>query len=302
MVKDAMISTIQKYSTKDGPGIRSTVFFVGCNLLCKWCSNPELIKFGYKYMIFEDRCTKCGLCEVKAPVGAIDLSGEKLSVDRESLDNIAEIAALCPASVFEQVGRKVTVDALFSELMKDKVFYDTSGGGVTFSGGDPMLFGSFLKELAAKLKAENVQVAVDTAGHYMPKRLKEVAEYTDIFLYDIKAYDESIHRECTGVGNKLILNNAKILVELGKALIVRMVIVPGQNDQLEDMLARVDFIASLGSQVKRLDILRYHELGVGKYQRLGMIYPLDQSLECNEDTIQTVYQYALEKGINTNIE
>ncbi|MGM0168486.1 pyruvate formate lyase activating enzyme [Enterococcus sp. AZ135] len=302
MVKEAMISTIQKYSTKDGPGIRSTVFFVGCNLRCKWCSNPELIKFGYKYMIFEERCTKCGLCETKAPAGAVDFSGERIRIDREKLNNISEISALCPANVFELVGRKVTVDDLFAELMRDKVFYDTSGGGVTFSGGDPMLFGGFLKELAAKLKAENVQVAIDTAGNYMPNRLKEVVEYADIFLYDIKAFDETIHRECTGVENKLILNNAKTLVELGKELIVRMVIVPGQNDQLEDMIARIDFIASLGPKVTRLDILRYHELGVGKYQRLGMVYPLNPSMKCDETAIRTIYNYALEKGINATIE
>lgn len=303
MSKEALISTIQKYSTKDGPGIRSTVFFVGCNLLCNWCSNPELIEFGYKYMVFEERCTKCGLCVDAAPPGAITLDNNQLQVNRERLSNIAEIAELCPVNVFEIVGKKITVAELFTELMKDKVFYDASDGGVTFSGGDPMLHGPFIQELAAKLKREGVHVAIDTAGNYSSNRLQEIAEFTDVFLYDIKAYDEKIHRAITGVGNKLILNNAKTLVELGKELIIRLVIVPGQNDQLEDMKARVDFIETLGSTVTRLDILRYHELGKGKYQRLGKVYPLDpQTLNGNEERIQEIYDYARIKGMNVHIE
>lgn len=302
MVEEAMISTIQRYSTKDGPGIRSTVFFVGCNLLCNWCSNPELIKFGYKYLVFEERCTKCQLCLKAAPQNAIDLSGEKIKIDRQRLTNIAEIAELCPANVFEVVGKKVTVAELFAELMKDKVFYDTSGGGVTLSGGDPLLQGGFLQALIGKLKKENIHVAIDTAGHYPAKKLREIAAQADTFLYDIKAFDEQIHRACTGVGNKLILNNAQTLIELGKELIVRMVIIPGQNDQLTDMKARIDFIEALGKNVSRLDILRYHELGVGKYQRLGLEYPLQQHLECHEQNIQEIYQYALIKGLNVHVE
>lgn len=302
MVKEAMISTIQRYSTKDGPGIRSTVFFVGCNLLCSWCSNPELIKFGCKYMIFAERCTQCGLCLSKAPAGAIDLTDNQLTVQREKISNIAEIAELCPTNVFEVVGKKVIVDELFSELMKDKVFYDTSGGGVTFSGGDPLLHGAFIKDLASRLKAENITIAVDTAGNFKPKRLEEIASYVDVFLYDIKAFDDHIHRNCTGVGNKLILTNAQRLVELGKEMIVRMVIVPGLNDQIEDMVARIDFIADLGPKVTRVDLLRYHELGKGKYQRLGLDYPLASLPECDEEKIQKVYHYALCKGLHATIE
>ncbi|RBP63343.1 pyruvate formate lyase activating enzyme [Alkalibaculum bacchi] len=268
MMKDkALISTIQFYSTKDGPGIRTTVFFVGCNLKCKWCSNPELIEPKVKDMYFKERDTQT-----------------------------------YPDEAYERVGYEITVGELFERLMRDKVFYDTSGGGVTFSGGEAALQSEFVIKISRRLREAGVHVALDTAGDIPSYKMKELAESVDMVLYDIKAYDGEIHNRCTGVDNKRILENAQLISDMDKDMIIRMIIVPGYNDALEDVYKRVDFIEGLGKAVKRLDILRYHNLGAGKYERLGIEYTIPIDLACDEESIDLIYSYALNKGFHVNIE
>jgi len=276
MGKKALISTVQGYATKDGPGLRTTVFFVGCNLHCAWCSNPELMAPGIKFMHFKERCTKqCVNIEI---------------------NNVSRPEA------FESIGYAVTVEELFQKLIRDKVFFDTSGGGVTLSGGEPAMYHDFIIELAVTLHAAGIHVALDTAGHYAKQRMLELANVFDLFLYDIKAFDNAIHEKCTGLSNYHILENVRLLADLGKNIIIRMVIVPGYNDDFLDIVKRVDFVVGLGTAVKRLDILRYHSLGAGKYARLGLFNPISEKLVCDETLIRKICAYAQSRNLAVYVE
>ena len=259
---EGLISTIQGYSTKDGPGIRSTVFLIGCNLRCAWCSNPELMLEGEKDMVF-------------------DLNGVRHT---------------------EHVGTRISANQLAEQLARDKIFYEESGGGVTFSGGEPALQAEFVKETAGLLNEMGISCALDTAGDVPYEVLEDLSTEMDLFLFDIKAYDESIHKRCTGVSNQRILSNAKRLAEQGNSLIIRLVVVPGYNDDRDDLKNRLLFVKSLGESVKRVDVLPYHALGAGKYQRLGLHYPLASDLKVTEECLEDIRSMAEDLGITIHIE
>ncbi|WP_312426856.1 glycyl-radical enzyme activating protein [Lacrimispora sp.] len=302
MERQGFISTIQKYSTKDGPGIRSTVFFMGCNLRCKWCSNPELLENRVRLMHFSERCIHCGACVEIAANKSIRFAARGCVIDREKCTNAAACADICPKSAYELVGHYITVSDLTEQLVRDEVFYRKSGGGVTFSGGEAALQGLFVAETAERLKANGIHTALDTAGALPWKAIEPVVRAVDMLLYDIKAIDPAMHMSCTGADNKYILENAIKAAELDKDMIIRLVIVPGLNDALTDVKERIDFIKSLGSNVKRVDILNYHTLGKGKYHRLGMMYPIAGEQQCGKAFLEEVKQYALTKGLNACLE
>jgi glycyl-radical enzyme activating protein len=293
-----LISTIQKYSTKDGPGLRSTVFLVGCNLRCKWCSNPELIEPGTKVMYFDQRCKQCGACVSIAVDHSIKFFESACKIDRQKCTNIAECVDVCSYDAYEKVGYEITSIDLYKKLIRDQVFYAMSGGGVTFSGGEPGLQAEFVHQTAKLLRADGIHVALDTAGLLCWNKLEILLGEVDLVLYDIKAFNPDIHHQCTGVNNKQILENAKLISETGKPMVIRMIIVPQMNDAIEDIMARLDFIKSLGNAVKQVDILEYHKLGLGKYHRLGYQYQLDDSPECKGAFIAEVKQRAISIGLN----
>ena len=229
-----LISTVQGYSIKDGPGIRSTVFCVGCNLRCKWCSNPELMLPGKKTMRFA-------------------VGGKERT---------------------QEVGVEITPEALAAKLVRDRIFYEETGGGVTFSGGEAALQADFVAQTARLLADKGILSALDTAGDVPFEQLAKITDVTEYVLYDIKTVDEDMHIACTGNGNRRILSNLRRLADRGQKLIIRLVIVPGYNDDLTDVKKRFQLIKSLGECVKRVDVLPYHTLGKGKYKRLGLQYPI----------------------------
>jgi len=296
-----LISTIQKYSTKDGPGIRSTVFLVGCNLKCKWCSNPELIGFGTKVMYFDKRCKQCGACVSIAANHSIEFFDSACKIDREKCTNIEDCVNICPYEAFEKVGYEITSNKLYEKLKRDQVFYTTSNGGVTFSGGEAGLQDEFVYETAKMLRADGIHVAMDMAGLLDWNILERLLEQVDLVLYDIKAFNYDIHKKCTGVDNKLILDNAKCISEKGKPMFIRLVIVPQMNDDIDDIKARLEFIKGLGDAVKQVDILKYHKLGLGKYHSLGLKYFLDETPECKDSFIDEVKQIAISFGLKVTI-
>ena len=246
-MQSGVISKIQKYSTKDGPGIRSTVFCAGCNVRCIWCSNPELIETENK--------------------------------------NFQTTA--------------ITARELSERLLRDKVFYDQSGGGVTFSGGEPALQPEFVRQTAALLKEAGVSCALDTAGCVEWDVLKTASENMDLILYDIKAADDGVHRSCTGASNALILENAKRLAQI-KKLHVRLILVPPYNDGA-DLEKRLDFVKSLGGAVSRVDILPFHKLGAGKYLSLGVNDPMKDLPECPPEAVSQAAAAAERMGIKAAI-
>ena len=302
MSKKALISNIQNYSTKDGPGIRTTVFFTGCNLKCVWCSNPELIEPGIKVMYFENRCRRCGKCAETAVNNSIILTESGCEIDREKCTNIEECMEVCPYEAYEKSGYEISVQDLYNKLIRDKIFFEQSGGGVTFSGGEAGLQYKFLSEIGAELQKDNIHTALDTAGLITWEKLEKAINSMNMVLFDIKAYDSRLHRKYTGAGNELILENIKKTAAKNKELIIRMVIVPGMNDNMEDIKKRISFIKELGSAVKQIDILKYHNLGEGKYKSLGMIYSVPKDLYREEGFWKKVKEMASETGVKVTID
>lgn len=302
MSKKALISNIQNYSTKDGPGIRTTVFFTGCNLKCVWCSNPELIEPGIKVMYFENRCRRCGKCAETAVNNSIILTESGCEIDREKCTNIEECMEVCAYEAYEKSGYEISVQDLYNKLIRDKIFFEQSGGGVTFSGGEAGLQYEFLSEIGAELQKDNIHTALDTAGLITWEKLEKAINSMNMVLFDIKAYDSRLHRKYTGAGNELILENIKKTAAKNKELIIRMVIVPGMNDNIEDIKKRISFIKELGSAVKQIDILKYHNLGEGKYKSLGMIYSVPKDLYREESFWKKVKEMASETGVKVTID
>ena len=260
----ANIFDIQKNSVIDGPGIRTTVFFKGCNLRCKWCHNPESQKFSSEMLFWKNKCTQCGKCK--------ELCHFKL----EECDLCGKCTIYCPNHAKEISGKEYTVDEVVKELVKDKIFYDVSGGGVTFSGGECMLQIDFLEQLLQKCYDKGISTAVDTAGNIPWEYFEKIIPYTNIFLYDVKCYSNELHIEGTGVSNKLILDNLQNLSNrFDGDIIIRIPIIPSYNDDNEELIKIADFLKNI--KYKSLDILPYHVMGNSKYDALGreqVVYPV----------------------------
>ena len=293
---DGFISTIQRYSTKDGPGIRSSVFAIGCNLNCKWCSNPELIEAYPKILYHPERCVKCGSCAALSG-GTIRLESNGCVIDRQRCTNLNECAAICFHDAYEHIGTTISVTELVARLLRDKAFYDQSGGGVTYSGGEPALQADFFIETTKLLKKDSVHVALDTAGNIPWETLAPLVEAVDMVLYDIKTFDNTLHKHFTGTDNALILENARLIAEMKKSMIIRMILVPGINDNIEEIERRLNFVSDLGNAATRLDILKYHRLGAGKYLRLGLQEPMGDTPECSDDIAAFAAQKAHSMGL-----
>jgi pyruvate formate lyase activating enzyme len=297
--RDGFISKIQHYSTKDGPGIRSTVFCMGCNLRCLWCANPELMEGKIRILYHGERCVRCGVCAALSR-GTINAGPGGCVIDRKRCANLAECAAACHHEAYETIGRGVSAPDLVRSLLRDRAFFDKSGGGVTFSGGEPALQAEFTACAAALLKSAGVHTALDTAGAVAWEALETVAEKADMILYDIKAFDEGAHRLCTGASNSLILENAERLARKGRRLRVRLVLAPGYNDG-GDMTRRLGFVKSLGDAVVQTDILPLHRLGAGKYRALGIPDPLEGTPECPAEAASEAAKEAERMGLKVTI-
>lgn len=297
MVK-GLVSKIQHYSTKDGPGIRTTVFMMGCNLRCKWCANPENLRHKPQVFYFKERCKHCGLCVQYAKNHSIVFGEVGCIINRETCDNLVDMVDLCPYDAYEMIGKEYTVDELVKVLLKDKEFYESSGGGVTFSGGEAALQKDFIVAVAKRLKEHNIHVCLDTAGLIPLENMKELLDVVDLVLFDIKAMDSSMHLHCTEVSNETILENFKMI---HIPTIVRMVIVPTYNDALDDIKKRIDFISQYGKCVLQVDVLKYHIFGIGKYEKLGMDYPIVEKLENDDSLIDEIISYGNSSGLKMTI-
>ena len=252
----ATIFDIQRNSYVDGPGIRTAVFFKGCNLRCAWCHNPESQSPKHQMMFYKNKCMGCGKCREKCPHNL------------ESCDLCGKCSLFCPQDARDICGKEYTVDEVLKEVLKDKAFYETSGGGVTFSGGECMLQIEFLTKILKACKENGIHTAVDTAGHVPYERFEQILSFTDLFLYDVKCFDSDKHRQYTGVENQLILKNLKRLLATDTPVWVRIPIIPTFNDTVEEMQKIKAFLSSCGAPEK-VELLPYHAMGEHKYAAIG---------------------------------
>jgi len=259
------IFNIEDFSVDDGPGIRTVVFFQGCSLACRWCHNPESVSPGKQLLFYGEKCIGCGACFQVCPTGAHRMDGGEHVIDREVCAGCGKCASECFARALVQSGEDVGTESLIRRITGNRAYFSESGGGVTFSGGECMLQVKGLERLLEACQAERIHTAVDTCGNVPWESFERVLPYTDLFLYDIKALDSRVHRECTGAGNERILANFEQLVARGAEVLVRIPYIPGFNDG--ELPAIAEYLAGFG-QV-RAELLGYHELGSSKYRALG---------------------------------
>jgi len=282
-----VVFDIKRYAIHDGPGIRTTVFFKGCPLQCQWCHNPESWRQCPELGFRKGRCIKCGRCAEICPNQAISLIGELPVTDPDKCSMCGECVDACVAGAREIIGKEMTVDEVMDEVEKDVIFYDQSGGGVTFSGGEPLMQPEFLLVLLSQCRALQIHTAVDTSCYAEPELVETVGEKTDLFLCDIKHMDNEVHKRFTGAGNELILDNIRRLSEKGNQIIIRIPLVPGFNDEKGNIKATGEFAASL-TGVIGIDILPYNRGGNEKLDRLTTDIELMQTGSPGADKINSI--------------
>ncbi len=263
------IFDIKRYAINDGPGIRIVIFLKGCNLNCAWCHNPESISTETERMYAPSKCIKCGTCVIACPEKAITLTLDGIITNAELCNMTGRCPEVCPTKAIEMSGTHISVNEIMNEIEKERVFFDQSGGGVTFSGGEPLLQSQVLIELLDECGKRGIHRAVDTAGLANTEIILAVAKRTDLFLYDLKLMDSEKHREWVGVPNEKILENLKILAEIGVKMIIRIPLIGGVNDDVENMEATARFVAELSGEKKEVNLLPYHKIAQTKYQKLG---------------------------------
>lgn len=276
MAITGVITDIKRYAVYDGPGIRTTVFLKGCPLHCFWCHNPEAISPEEELMFFDQECLGCFSCVSACPEGAIKKINGVPRVEREQCSLWGKCAQACPTGALEYVGRRVTAEELLDELERDIQLFDSSGGGITFSGGEPLFQYEFLKEMLLLCKQRNINTLLDTSGYASREKINSLLDLTDYFYYDLKIMDDKKHREYTGVSSKPSRENLKFLVEKGRAkdISIRVPVIPGITDTEKNIGEIIDFMISLEG-LNRVDLLPFHDVGE-KYSRLGRVYKLPE--------------------------
>lgn len=272
MAARPLIFNIQRFSTHDGPGIRTTVFFKGCPLRCAWCHNPESQSFSPQLMVDEDRCVSCSMCLAACSQAAIarDAAG-RVRTDRARCIACGACVDFCPEDARELAGAPAPPAAeLADRLLADRMFFERSGGGVTLSGGECLAQDiDYLEELCRTLHNEGVHVAIDTCGFAPRGHIERLLPHADLWLYDLKALDDEVHRRVTGVSNELILDNLAFLAQSGATLEIRVPVVHPVNDGEETVCALAAYVTErVGTP--RVSLLPYHTTGMGKYRRLGI--------------------------------
>lgn len=285
------IFNIQRYSLHDGSGIRTLVFLKGCPLRCLWCSNPESQKSAPELGFIESRCVgqnECGApCLAACLEDAVHLDERgKLAIDRGACNGCGKCSEACCHEALKLVGRDMSVAEVLAEVEKDRAFYRRSGGGITIGGGEPMAQYRFTAELLEAAQEEYLHTALETSGHAAWGRLERVLSCVDLLHFDLKHMDPRRHEELTGQSNELILANLErvLRVKEPEDVVIRIPVIPGCNDSVENIRKSATFVAGLG--FTQIELMPYHQLGVSKYRQYGMVYPLDEATPVSESDLE----------------
>ncbi|MHA2152885.1 MAG: glycyl-radical enzyme activating protein [Candidatus Thorarchaeota archaeon] len=300
MTTSGIITNIQRCSTEDGPGIRTTVFLKGCPMSCSWCHNIETIDPDSAVVWYAVKCIGDHACVRACPEEALEITPDGIKIDREKCVVCGTCEEACPTGAVKVMGKVWSSDDLVQELLRDKVFFDTSNGGVTLSGGEATYQADFAIELAKGLQKEGVHVALDTCGYCSEKVLRDFLPHVDMILYDLKTMYPARHREYTGVSLDTVLKNARIVADSKKPIWIRTPIIPEHTDGEDNIRSIARFIIDNIPSVERLDLLAFNRMCLDKYSLFDLEYPLKDYNLIDEETMDHLAQVAREEGL-TNV-
>lgn len=295
------IFNIQRFSVRDGPGIRTTVFVKGCSLACPWCSNPESQEPDPELGYADSLCDGCGRCIPVCEPQAISLRGEKVAIDGEICDDCGRCLEVCAPGALKMFGREISVEEALREVRKDAPYYRNSGGGVTASGGEPLLQPEFVALLFEGCRKAGIHTALDTCGHAPLAALQRVLAHTDLVLYDLKLIDDTVHTRVLEASNKKILANARFVAGQGVPLIIRIPLVPGITETDENIGAISRFIEDVGEGITAIHLLPYHRFGLDKYRMLGRDYRLGDLVPPPRERVRAVAERLGALGLDCEI-
>ena len=282
-MSNPLIFDIKRYAINDGPGIRITIFLKGCPLSCKWCHNPESQSAIAQKLYTEKNCIGAQECIAVCPEDALTLTPKGIVTDYNACTLCGKCAEVCPTKAMEMSGKMYDVDELINIIEKERIHIDHSGGGVTFSGGEPLMHSEFLLEMLIACGKKNLHRTVDTCGFTDTKVLLEVAKHTELFLYDIKHMDSMVHKKWTGVNNQLILENLKLLAKTGVEINIRVPLIKNVNSDKKSVSDIAEFVSKLPGKKPYVNILPYHNIAANKYNKLGLEYRESDMAEPSEE-------------------
>jgi len=298
MATTGIITNIQRCSTEDGPGIRTTVFFKGCPMNCVWCHNIGTIDPKPRTVWYATKCIGDQACVRACPESALELTPDGMKIDHSKCNTCGTCEDECPTGAVTVMGTIRESDELIDELLRDSVFFATSNGGVTLSGGEATYQSEFALAVAKGLKEHDIHVALDTCGYCSEKVLKDILPYVDLILYDLKVMDLKKHKEFTGVPIDRVLENAELIANSGKPVWIRTPIIPGYTDDSDNIKAISNFIVSSMPNVKRYDLLAFNRMCIEKYTLFDLEYPLKDAELISEDKMEKLAEIARSEGVH----
>nr|WP_321452995.1 glycyl-radical enzyme activating protein [uncultured Carboxylicivirga sp.] len=296
-MSNSLIFDIKRYAINDGPGIRLTIFFKGCPLSCVWCHNPESISPQTQKMYSKQKCIGAQICIEVCPHDALQLTPNGIATDWDKCTACGKCAEVCPTKAIEMSGEQMDINHLLKTIESESLFFDQSGGGVTFSGGEPLMHYKTLLELLEKCGQRHIHRVVDTSLFSRSEIVKQVAEKTELFLIDLKHMNDEKHKKYTGVSNKLIHENIQLLSEMGSDFWIRIPLIEGVNADEENIKASAKFLGGLNWPSKLVNLLPYHDVGKNKHLKLGSTYNGDGMHEPSKETINRTIQIFANSGI-----